>query len=322
MRVLVTGATGVVGRRAVPFLVATGHQVTAAGRHPERLRRLGAAGADPLTLDLFDAAAVRRAVAGHDAVVNLATHIPPSARALLPGAWRENDRLRRDGAAALAEAAIAEGVGRLVQESFAPAYADGGDRWLDEDAPLRPTSYNQTVLDAERAAARVTAAGGTGVVLRFAYFYGPDARHVRDMLGMLRRGWAPLPGPPSAYVSSITHDDAATAVIAALGVPAGTYNVCDDEPLPRGEWAGAFAAAFGLAPPRPMPRWLQWIGGSTMELLSRSQRMSNRRFRAAAGWAPAVPSAREGWADVAAAMSAGGSGSSRAATGGRPASIS
>jgi 2-alkyl-3-oxoalkanoate reductase len=127
MRVFVTGATGVVGRRAVPLLVAAGHAVTAVGRSQPKRDALRAAGATPVDVDLFDAAALRRAVAGHEAVVNLATHIPPSSTAmLLPWAWRENDRVRREGSATLAGAARAEGVSRLVQESFAPVKEDGG----------------------------------------------------------------------------------------------------------------------------------------------------------------------------------------------------
>ena len=61
-------------------------------------------------------------------VINLATHMPASIfRMMLPGAWHENDRVRRDGSANLAAAAVATGVQRLVQESFAPIYLDQGD---------------------------------------------------------------------------------------------------------------------------------------------------------------------------------------------------
>ena len=303
MRVLVTGATGVVGRRAVPLLVAAGHEVTAVGRSPAKRDALRAAGATPVDVSLFDVAALRRAVAGHDAVVNLATHIPASTTAMmLPWGWRENDRVRREGSAAVAEAARAEGVGRLVQESFAPVYADGGDAWIDESWPQRPARYNRTVLDAERSAERFAAAGGVGVVLRYAGFYGPDAFHLREMLDLARRGWLALPGPPDAYFSSVSHDDAATAAVAALALPSGAYNVTDDEPLRRRDWAEALARAFGIATPRPLPRWLTRLGGSAADVLSRSQRMSNRKLRAASGWAPRWPSVREGFAATAREM--------------------
>jgi nucleoside-diphosphate-sugar epimerase len=170
-------------------------------------------------------------------------------------------------------------------------YDDGGARWIDEQWPQRPAPYNRTVLDAERAAARFAAGGGAGVVLRFAGFYGPDP-FLRDMLDVVRRGWAPLPGPAGAYWSSVSHDDAAAAVLAALDVPAGAYNVCDDEPLTRREWADALAQGAGR--PRLMPGWLAAVGGATMELLSRSQRMTNGKLKGASGWAPRWRSARAG----------------------------
>ncbi len=200
--VFLTGATGVVGGRAVPLLLARGHRVTAVGRTPEKRARLEAAGARAVTLDLFDAAAVRAALetARAEIVVNLATHIPSAFwKILLRSAWRENDRVRRDGSAILADAARAAGVRALVQESFAPIYEDAGAEWIDESAPVRPVSYNRSVLDAERAAAGFTAAGGHGVTLRFANFYGPDS-FLGAALASVRGGWAPLPTRRSLLV--------------------------------------------------------------------------------------------------------------------------
>jgi nucleoside-diphosphate-sugar epimerase len=298
VRVFLTGATGVIGRRVVPILLGTGHEVTAVGRSPEKRVGLEQLGARAVDVDLFAAEAVRRAVTGHDAVINLATHMPPSTtRMLMPGAWRENDRIRRTGSAILADAATAAGAGWFIQESFAPVYADGGDEWIDERWAIRPARYNRTVVDAEQSAARFTKRGGNGVVLRFAMFYGPDAFQVQDLIKLVRRGWAPLFGP-NGFTSSITHDDAATAVVAALGVGPGIYNVGDDVPLLRREWIDILAQALGAGPPRFLPRWLSRLGGSMAELLSRSQRISNRKLREKSGWAPHYPSVREGWPAV------------------------
>ena len=133
MRIFITGATGVIGRRAVPLLVAGGHRVTAVGRSPAKRDALRRAGAEAVEIDLFDADRVRHAVIGHDVVINLATHIPPSAtRMMMRWEWRENHRLRREASAILADAVLAAGVERFVQESFAPVYADAGAAWIDE----------------------------------------------------------------------------------------------------------------------------------------------------------------------------------------------
>src|SRR3989441_12838719 len=121
-RVFLAGATGVIGRRVVPLLVAAGHRVTAVGRAPDKRAALERAGAAAIELDLFDAAAVRRAVAGHDVVINLATHIPPSSRAFVPGAWRGTKPMRRLVSHNLVTAVLSSGGGRFIHESVAPNY--------------------------------------------------------------------------------------------------------------------------------------------------------------------------------------------------------
>src|SRR5919201_6132577 len=120
MRIFLTGASGVIGRRLIPQLTRAGHQVSAVSRSPERSAMLDRLGARPIRVDLFDAGSITRSIPGHDAVINLATHIPhTSARILLPGAWRENDRIRRISSGLLVDAALANGVQRFIQESFA-----------------------------------------------------------------------------------------------------------------------------------------------------------------------------------------------------------
>jgi nucleoside-diphosphate-sugar epimerase len=295
MNVFIAGGTGVVGRRALKLLVAAGHTVTALARSPGSAELVERLGATPVTVDLFDSEAVRRAVEGHDAVVNIATKIPSMARAGLPGVWRENNRIRSTGARNLVDAALAAGATRYVQESFAPAYPDRGDEWIDENVRLEPSPYARTVLDAEREAGRFTDSGGMGVVLRFGLFYGPDGTHAESTFKAARRGFAAVIGPPDAFLSSITTDDAASAVLAALGAPAGTYNVVDDEPLMRKDFVQALANALGRDRLRTVPASMVRLGGSKVEMLMRSQRISNRRFRDAAKWAPAYPSGREGW---------------------------
>jgi nucleoside-diphosphate-sugar epimerase len=284
-------------------MAAAGHDVTAVGRNPARRAALERAGAKVVAVDLFDRDAVGRAMRGQDVVVNLTTHMPASTfRMMLPGAFRENDRIRKEGSAIVARAAAEAGVSRLIQESFAPVYADGGALWLDESAPQRPVRYNRTVLDAERSARRFGERGGDCVVLRFAWFYGPDS-FLPEMVKVARLGWAPIPGAADAYWSSISHDDAASAVASALSTQSGAYNVCDDEPLTRREVLDAMTDAFGIARVKPMPSWATPLMGSLGDLMARSERMSNRKLRAT-GWAPRYSSAREGFRATAAELGA------------------
>jgi nucleoside-diphosphate-sugar epimerase len=298
MDILLTGGSGVVGRRAIPVMISLGHRVTAAGRSPARLEALRRMGASTLALDLFDPTAVREAVRGHDAVVNLATHIPSGARAFLPRAWSETDRLRRDASAILVDAAIAAGVKRFVQESFAPVYPDSGDRWIDESTPIRPARYNRTVADAEASATRFTRAGGVGVILRFALLYGSHDRPTQEILRVIKHGWMPVLGRPESYVSMVSHPDAASAVVAGLGLPAGAYNVVDDEPPTRRELGEGLAALLGVAPPKFLPTWIATLGGSLGQTIARSLRVSNGELKRASRWSPQYANTIDGFRDA------------------------
>ena len=303
-KILVTGATGVVGRRLVPILIREGHSVVAMTRRSRSRETLEGMGAVPVQASFDDTASLRRAAAGCDAVVNLATHMPESSTELIRrSSWKENDAIRTRGSSNLVDAALAEGVARFIQESFAPLYSDRGDRWIDEAVPLRPVRYNRSVLDAEASAVRFSTAGGAGVVLRFAAFYGPDSRFLIEGIAQLRRtGRAFLPGSFDAFLSSISHDDAATAAATALTVPRGTYNVSEDEPVTRRDYFDSLARALGLPAPKPFPWYGRVILGSLGECLARSQRISNRRLKAASGWSPRYRSVREAWPHVAAAL--------------------
>jgi nucleoside-diphosphate-sugar epimerase len=224
MKVFVAGATGVAGSGAVPALVEAGHDVTAAIRSPAKAQLMRSWGAAPVETDLFDPAATHRAVTGHDAVCNLATHIPSLTRASLPGAWKENDRIRRVVSANLVNAALAASTTHFLQESVGFVYPDRGDQWIDERIEPQPNAVTQSALEAEANLERFTSAGRTGVVLRFAQFYGPGATHSVEMVRLAAKfGIAPTIGDPQGFMSSIHRDDVGPAVAAALGAPASAH---------------------------------------------------------------------------------------------------
>src|SRR6476469_11000419 len=107
MKIFVAGATGVIGRRLVPLLVDAGAEVTAVARSKAKADQLKEQGVNPVTLNLFDPTAVKEAVAGHNTVINMATHIPSGVRVFMPGSFAENIRLRQEASKNLADAAIA-----------------------------------------------------------------------------------------------------------------------------------------------------------------------------------------------------------------------
>jgi nucleoside-diphosphate-sugar epimerase len=302
VKVFVTGATGAIGGPLIPALLAAGHEVTALARSAEKADRLEGLGVQPVQASLFDTTDLAAAFAGHDTVLNLATAIPSSSRFAFTRSWRQNARIRTEGSAAVVDAALAAGVHHLVQESISMIYPDRGTEWIDEDTEPDIFPITRSTPIAEANTARFTESGGTGVVLRFGLFYGPGSAQSRQMLAVARRHVGVLLGRADGYFSSVHLADAASATVAALDAPAGVYNVVDDEPLTKREYGDAISAAVGKRAWLRTPGRLSYLAGKNMSSVNRSMRVSNRRFRAATGWAPRYPSAREGWAATAAAV--------------------
>ncbi len=288
MKLFVTGATGVLGRHVVPALTSAGHDVTAVARSDTGAAQLRTAGASPVTVDLFSADQISSTVAGHDVVLHLATNIPPGMSAARKKSWRINDRLRTEASAILASAALDAGIGRYIGESITFPYLDRGADWIDEHHERSYVDGTRSSVNAEEAAACVAASGGVGVSLRFAGFHDINSAHTATMVSAARKGFSLFLGPAENYMSFIDTSDAARAVVAALEVPTGVYNVAEAEPTTRAEHANALARAVGRTRLRSTPAIVQRLGGEMIETLSRSQRISTAALREASNWTPEV----------------------------------
>jgi nucleoside-diphosphate-sugar epimerase len=305
MKIFIVGGTGVLGRASLKALVEARHQVRATARGDEKAEVVRSLGAEPVQVDLYDAKEVRQAIAGCEALLRLTTKIPPLAKMRDRGAWQETNLLRTEGARILVDAALAEGVKAYVHESITFVYADGGSQWITEESPtdVGKSGILRSALEGEKEAARFSASGGRGIVLRFGGFYGVESNMTTDMISMMKRRLLVQPGPGSHFVSSIYIPDAGTAVMASLSLPAGTYNVVDENPVGFKDYLQTLADAVHVPSPFRFPGTLgKATFGGVWDYLSRSQRVSNARFKKASGWKPNVPSVAEGWPLVVAAL--------------------
>ena len=195
LTLLVTGGTGVLGRALQPLAEVAGHELLMPGREE---------------LNLFDPFAVADAVRETDAILHLATRIPPLEQFSDPDVWRENDRLRLDASRILVDAAIATGTATYVQPAVAFVYPPNGP--VSELTPLGEVMQPLlSALAAEQQAERFARVGGRGVVLRLGLLDGP--------------GTGEYP-PMAAFGATLHVSDAAHALLAALSLPSGIYNVC------------------------------------------------------------------------------------------------
>jgi uncharacterized protein YbjT (DUF2867 family) len=193
VRVFVAGATGVIGIRLVPLLVAAGHHVAGMTRSPEKVERVRAQGAEPIVCDVYDAAELSSAVVtfAPDAVVDQLTDLPDDA-ARIPALSAAGSRMRREGTRNLLAAAHAAGASRFLVQSVAwPLQGDPG----------------ASVEDLERA---VLDAGG--VVVRYGRFYGPGTYSEVEP-----------PPPPRIHV-----DEAARRTVPLLDAASGIVVVAED----------------------------------------------------------------------------------------------
>ena len=260
VKTFVAGATGVLGRRVVLLLTSAGYDVSAVARSDARATLLRELGARPVTVDVFDPAAVRQAVAGHEVVCNLATHIPSPTRMAMPGAWAENDRIRTEASRNLVDAVLAGGTQRYVQESIAFLYRDAHDEWVDESSPIDPVANIRSATVAESNAARVTAAGAIGVVLRFAAFYGPDSDATLDMIRLADGASPSAPAPRGTCRRSPLTMPRRRSWHRCRYRRVSTTSVTTNRSL--GETSSrALAGALGLRPPFIPPAGIARLGG-------------------------------------------------------------
>lgn len=217
--IFLAGASGAIGRRLCPMLVADGWKVVGTTRFPEKADMLRGLGVEPVVVDVFDAAALRNAVvrARPVVVIHQLTDLPPGlAPEHMAEARVRNARLREVGTANLVAAAVAAGARRMVAQSIAFAYAPG-PMPHDEDAPLGiddPVTgvTARAVASLER---QVLAAPFEGVVLRYGRLYGPGT------------GFDVPPSGGPLHVDAAA--DAARRAV-SRGAP-GIYNVAEEEAI-------------------------------------------------------------------------------------------
>lgn len=282
MRVAVAGADSVVGRCAVPALEAAGHEVVRLGRG------VGA---------LLDVDATSVAMRGCDALVNLSAQIPVGASARWRRSWRTHDLLRSEGARRLVVAARAAGVRRVVQQSVSFVYADQGEDWVTEESPVCVTSATEPTSEGELAVQDFASTCRVGVVLRMGLVLG-DSGLSRWSLRAAASGRPVGLGSPDGFVHVIHSDDVGGAVDAALTVPSGLYNV-GAEPVRRGDLVAGYASAVGLERGAFLGPLRSRVGGSRLEPLARSLRVSSDRFAGVAGWTPSRHTFDDEWLDAA-----------------------
>ena len=308
MRIFLAGATGAIGKRLLPMLVAAGHQVTGTTRTLGKSGSIRSAGAQAEVVDALNKRSVIDAVerTQPEVIIHELTAIPTGLNLKrFDEDFALTNMLRTEGTDHLLAAARQVGCRRFIAQSFAPLAYERNGSWVknEEDARLStPEPEARKTLEAifhlESAVSGQTAM--QGFILRYGWFYGPGTSlgGKGGQLGEIRKRRIPIVGKGSGHWSFVHISDAAAATLAAVTASSpGVYNICDDEPAPVSTWLPYLAEAIGAKPPRHIPKWLGRlaIGDYGVALMNEIRGASNEKAKTLLRWKPRWPSWQQGF---------------------------
>ncbi|MGK2932407.1 MAG: NAD-dependent epimerase/dehydratase family protein [Solirubrobacterales bacterium] len=308
MKVLVAGATGVIGRPLVRQLVAAGHQVTGTTRTESKSTGIVSDGGTPVVCDALDPDAVMKAVAeaAPEVVINQLTALPTDYNPKDPDFYIGNNLIRTRGGHNLVEAARSAGVGRFISQSLSFMYRQEGT-WVkteydpvEDQAPGAFGDSFRAMITNEREV--LEADGFEGLCLRYGFLYGEDTWYAADgTTGLdVKKRKFPVVGAGTGTFSFTHPEDAASAAVCAVdNGAAGIYNIVDDEPAALEDWLPVYAEALGAKPPRHAPLWLAKLiaGKATATSAVEMRGASNAKAKEELGWQPKYASWRTGFSD-------------------------
>jgi 2-alkyl-3-oxoalkanoate reductase len=305
VKVLVTGATSLIGRYTVDALVRDGHDVTT-------FQRSEAPGRRTIRGTITDLDAVERACLGRDAVIHLAAKVG------VTGAWREYQHTNVRGTVLLIDVARRAGVQRFVHVS-SPSVAHAGAALVGAGSdPANPAStrghYATSKALAENAALQASSREFPVVAIRPHLVWGPgDTQLIGRIVERVRQGRLALVGSGTALIDTTYVSNAADALVAALdrapSLGGRAFVVSNGEPRTVHELVTRITDAAGVDwRPRRVPTGLATVGGALAERvwnrlgrtddppmtsflaeqLSTAHWFDQRETRAALGWEPAV----------------------------------
>lgn len=232
MKILVTGATGKVGSRLVPRLVAKGYDVTILVRNAAN----SIPGTRVVVGDLFDPATLPPAVANIDAVIHLAA---------LFRTFTDNEgiiKTNHAGTVALANAAMAAGVKRFVFVSTSNVYGSGYGHPAREDDPVDindPRAYASSKIAAEQELLKLDL---DVRILRLGFVYGDKDPHIEEIMPILKN-WKRHPGSRMHMVHHLDVAQALDILLQRDGLNGEIFNIVDDAPITLYELADSVGKA-------------------------------------------------------------------------------
>jgi nucleoside-diphosphate-sugar epimerase len=292
MRVLVTGASGFVGRMTCAELRSRDHQVGALVRTPGT----EPAGTRAHEGDITDPASLAHAidVAQPDAVVHLAAET---------AATKDPERIELvnvQGTTNVVDACSSAGVERLLFCSTVVTGNAHGETLTEESTLPVDTVYGRSKQKGEEI---VRGSGLRTAIIRPGHVYGAGGWYEHEFVKRLRQpGRLAVVGKGDNWWDVVRVEDVAAAIVTALEKSGDgrVYHVADDQPITLYDFVALTAEALGVGKPRRVPVAVakRMAGADPVKAVIRSAKTSNDRIKRDLGWAPRYPSARVGVPDA------------------------
>jgi nucleoside-diphosphate-sugar epimerase len=276
MKILITGATGKVGSRFVPRMLAKGYDVRILVRDAAKASALAGLGAEVVTGDLNDAGTLLPAVKDIDAVIHIAAFFR---------SFTDNEgiiKTNHAGTVALANASIAAGVKRFIFTSTGNVYGSGYRHPAKEDDVVNMNdlrAYSSSKIAAEQELISLHKNKGFDVrVLRLGFVYGDRDPHIAEIIPLLKK----MKRHSGSRMHMVHHLDVAQALTLLLhtdGLNGEIFNVVDDAPITLYELADSVGHAADAFDPAEGPLTDPFEGI-----------MDITKLRSKTGFRPLVPS--------------------------------
>jgi nucleoside-diphosphate-sugar epimerase len=274
MKVLVTGATGLVGSHLVDLLVNRGERPRVLVQPGDVAHDVPAGSVEPYTGDVRDRAVLEAAMSDVECVFHCAARTGP---------WGPEDEYESTnvrGLETLVGVASAAGVRRVVHVSSITVHGNDVRGAADEDAPFgaEPNPYSRSKVAGERLLQRIIKDTGAPVtIVRPGWVYGPrDGASFARFATMIRDGRMVTIGSGENRVPLIYVTDVALGVLQAAEsdrATGRTYLLVNDEPVTQREYLGAIARELGVPPPsRRIPYRPALMLGAGLEAVARLAR--------------------------------------------------
>lgn len=256
MKIIIAGATGAIGRPLIRLLSNHNHDVYGITQSPTKIPLLEQYGAHPIVLDVLNREEVLKQmkVIKPDVVIDMLTSLPKEyTPAAMRAAAPRDAQIRIEGGANLLQAAELYHVERYIAQSAAFWYAPRPGL-ADENAPFAIhatpgiSAGVKNYMEIER---RTLQAKLEGIPLRFGFFYGPGTWFNPDgnMADQVKNQKFPIIGNGDGFWNFVHIEDAAQAILLALGAKPDVYNIVNDQPSQLKEWLPAFARFVGAPAP-------------------------------------------------------------------------